>query len=327
MSTQIADATALVSYVQDFTGSTNDAEIKQCIFLAELMMRNIELPALRTDPYTTIGVANSLGQIPIPADMVKPIIFFNQGNPGGVPGSGPWIVYDRIGDRDIITEELIQNNYLTPVNIPAVYRGKFGEVGQYYEFLPSLGEGQQINLYYYQTWPLLFASAENVLISTTGTIDSVTDNLDGSYTLAIIDMTGVSPLATFDEIIAQPGTGTFGDATVGTVTSVDSSTSITVLLFSATPPTTGSITDITLINQVIESNAVLQSWSEGYVYGTLHNYYAKRKNNEDAAYWRAKFDDAWATVEDQNNKGKWSGGHNRLTSIFQPRRDRRFTAR
>lgn len=241
MSTQIADATALVSYVQDFTGSTNDAEIRQCIYLAELMMRNIELPALRTDPYTTIGVANSLGQVPIPADMVKPIIFFNQGNPGSAPGSGPWIVYDRIGDRDIITEELIQNNYLTPVNIPAVYRGKFGEVGQVYEFLPALGEGQEINLYYYQTWPLLFSLDSN------------------------------------------------GDP--------------------------------------VESNAVLQSWSEGYVYGTLHNYYAKRKNNEDATYWRAKFDDAWNTVTDQNNKGKWSGGHNRLTSIFQPRRDRRYTAR
>ena len=50
MSTQITDATALVNFVKDFTGSTNDAEIKQCIYLAELMMRNIELPALRTDP-------------------------------------------------------------------------------------------------------------------------------------------------------------------------------------------------------------------------------------------------------------------------------------
>jgi len=241
MSTQIADANGLVSYIESFTGSSNNDEIKQCIYITELMMRNIELPALRTDPYVVTGTANSLGQVPIPADMNKPIIFFNQGNPGGVPGSGPWIVYDRIGDRDIITEELIQNNYLTPVNIPAVYRGKFGEVGQVYEFLPALTEGQIINMYYYQTWPLLF--------------------------------------------------------------SLDSD------------------------NQLILNNVVLQSWPEGYVYGTLHNYYAKRKNNEDATYWRGKFDDAWNTVTDQNNKGKWSGGHNRLTSIFQPRRDRRFTAR
>ena len=160
MSTQIADATSLVDYIKSFTGSSNDDEIKQCIYLAELMMRNIELPALRTDPYTTIGVANSQGQVPIPADMNKPIIFFNQGNPGGTPGSGPWIVYDRIGDRDIITEELIQNNYLTPVNIPAVYRGKFGEVGQQYEFLPALTAGQNINMYYYKTWPFLFSRSE-----------------------------------------------------------------------------------------------------------------------------------------------------------------------
>jgi hypothetical protein len=173
--------------------------------------------------------------------MNKPILFFNQGNPGPSTQSGPWIVYDRIGDRDIITEQLIQNLYLQPVNIPQVFRGKFGEVGQYYEFLPKLGQGQQINLYYYTTWPLLFA----------------------------LDTSG----------------------------------------------------------EPVLNNVVLNTWSEGYVYATLHNYYLKRKMPEDAAYWRAKFDDAWNMVEDQNNKGKWSGGHNRLTSIFQPRRDRRFSAR
>ena len=241
MSTQIVDANALVEYVKDFTGSSNDSEIKQCIYLAELMMRNIELPGLRTNPYNVFGVADENGMIPIPADMNKPILFFNQGNPGPNPQSGPWIVYDRIGDRDIITEQLIQNLYLTPVNIPQVFRGKFGEVGQYYEFLPKLGAGQQVNLYYYTTWPLLFA----------------------------LDTSG----------------------------------------------------------QPVLNNVVLNTWSEGYVYATLHNYYLKRKMPEDAAYWRAKFDDAWNMVEDQNNKGKWSGGHNRLTSIFQPRKDRRFSAR
>lgn len=238
----IQNADELVSFVKDFTGSQNDTEIKQCIYLAELMMRNIELPALRTDPYTTIGVADQWGNIPIPADMLKPIIFFNQGTPAQNGSlAGPWIVYDRIGDRDIITEELIQNLYLTPVNIPQVYRGKFGEVGGVYEFLPKLGEGAEINMYYYRTWPLLFSLDE--------------------------------------------------------------------------------------ASQPVTNNAVLASWPEGYVYGTLHNYYLKRKNAEDSGYWRQKFDDAWNTVEDQNNKGKWSGGHNRLTSIFQPRRDRRYTAR
>jgi len=242
MSTQISDANALVSYVMNFTGSTNQTEIQQCIYLAELSMRNIELPALRTNPYTTIGVADQYGAIPIPPDMNKPIIFFNQGQPGNSGNlAGPWIVYDRIGDRDIITQELIQNLYLTPVNIPQVYRGKFGEVGQNYEFLPKLGEGAQINMYYYTTWPLLFS----------------TDNSGN-----------------------------------------------------------------TVLN-----NVVLQTWSEGYVYGTLREYYLKRKMPDDAAVWAGKFQEAWNTVEDQNNKGKWSGGHTRLTSIFQPRRDQRFSAR
>jgi hypothetical protein len=48
---------------------------------------------------------------------------------------------------------------------------------------------------------------------------------------------------------------------------------------------------------------------------------------DDADKWLAKFNLAWDTVEDQNNKGKWSGGHNRMTSIFQPRVARRFSTR
>jgi len=243
MSTMIPDADGLVNYVKAFTGSTNDEEIKQCIYITEMMMRNLELPALRSDPYNDIGTADADGMIPIPADMLKPIVFFNQGQPGNTGAlAGPWIVYDRIGDRDIITEELIQNLYLQPVNIPQVFRGKFGEVGQYYQFLPNLGAGAIINLYYYKTWPYLF-SLET---------DDVTE---------------------------------------------------------------------------VQNNAVLSSFPEGYIYGTLHNYYLKRKMADDAAMWLNKFNLAYETVEDQNNKGKWSGGHNRLTSIFQPRRDRRFSAR
>ena len=82
MSFQIPDADSLVDFLKDFTGSTNTNEIKQCIYLAELSMRNIELPALRSDPYAieNIGVADSLGRIPIPLDMNKPILFFKQGN-------------------------------------------------------------------------------------------------------------------------------------------------------------------------------------------------------------------------------------------------------
>jgi hypothetical protein len=75
------------------------------------------------------------------------------------------------------------------------------------------------------------------------------------------------------------------------------------------------------------NNVVLQSWPEGYIYGTLREYYLKRKMAEDAQYWDLKFNQAFDLVEDQNNKGKWSGGHNKLTSVFQPRRDQRFGTR
>jgi len=77
----IPTANSLVTFIKDFTGSTNDAEIKQCVFLAELSMRNIELPALRCDPYSpeNIGVVDANGTIPIPGDMNKPILFFKQG--------------------------------------------------------------------------------------------------------------------------------------------------------------------------------------------------------------------------------------------------------
>jgi hypothetical protein len=241
---QIASADELVTFVKTFTGSTNDAEIKECIFLGELMMRNLELPILRSDPYSTqfIFPADADGLVPIPGDMLKPILFFKVGGvQGQSSGLGPWIVYDRIGDRDIITESLIEALYLKPINIPSVYRGKFSEVGQNYQFLPGLSQGDLINMYYYRAWPFLFS------------IDTNGDD--------------------------------------------------------------------------VQTNGVLQSFPEGYVYATLHNYYIKRKSPEDAQIYKAKFEESINIVSDQNNKGKWSGGHTRLTSIFQPRKDRRFTAR
>ena len=241
MSTFIPDATALVQFIENFTGSSDDSEVKECIYLTELMMRNIELPALRTNPYTTFGVANSSGQVPIPPDMNRPILFFNQGNSGQQTNSGPWIVYDRIGDRDMIGQQMIQNLYLNPNNVAELYHGSFSEVGQFYEFLPQLAAGGIVNMYYFTTWPLLFS----------------------------LDSTGQSVL----------------------------------------------------------NNVVLQSFPEGYVYGTLHNYYYKRKMADDADKWLAKYNLAWDTVEDQNNKGKWSGGNNKLTSVFQPRRNPRFSTR
>jgi len=395
---------SLVDFVKDFTGSSNTDEIKKCIFLAELSMRNIELPALRCDPYApeNIGVVDNTGSIPIPGDMNKPILFFKQGSQyittatatgisgqssilltstpaqaiavgmyvtgtgiglgatiltvgGGISGStvtlsvansgtvsgtivfatppaqiygnqsqtGPWIVYDRIGDRDIITQGMIAQLYLQPVNVPAVIRGKFSEVGQKYKFLPYVAEGDLINLYYYKAWPLLFAPVDDQLISLTGSVNPISGS--GPWLIAITGLGDTSALSVGNEITAQPGTGTLGTGyTSAVVTEVSTSTSIKVLVTGGSSPNGGTITDITLINQTVQSNAVLRTWAEGYVYATLREYYIKRHNHDDAGVYQQKFENAYNTVEDQNSLGKWSGGHTRLTSVWQPRQYRQY---
>jgi hypothetical protein len=389
----------LVDFIKDFTGSTNTQEIKKCIFMAELSMRNIELPALRCDPYApeNIGVVNQFGQIPIPGDMNKPILFFKQGqqyatsasatgtigqttivltsvpqqviqvgmvvsgtgiaagatvyaapsstigsiitltlpNGGAVSGTiafttvgstssqtGPWIVYDRIGDRDIITQGMIAQLYLQPVNVPAVIRGKFSEVGANYEFLPYVAQGDLINMYYYKAWPLLFAPIDDTLISDTGSISTITGS--GPWTFTVAGMSDTTGLSVGDEIIATDGVGSFGTGGTTVVTQLISSTSILATTTGGTGPNGGTITDITLTGQTVQSNPVLQTWAEGYVYATLREYYIKRHNPEDAAVYASKYDNAWNIVEDQNNLGKWSGGHTRLTSVWQPRQYRQY---
>ena len=390
----------LVSFIKDFTGSTNDTEIKQCIFMAEMSMRNIELPALRSDPYApeNIGIADENGRIPIPGDMNKPILFFKQGqqvttsatatgtsgqftitltsipaqaiqnnmlvsgtgiavgatisnivgaggigtvvtlnlpNTGTVSGTlvfsttgnsssqtGPWIVYDRVGDRDIITQSMIAQLYLQPVNVPAVIRGKFSEVFNKYQFLPYIAQGDMINMYYYKAWPLLFAPVTDEVISATGTVGSITGT--GPWTFTITGMTSVGDLAVGDEIYALDGTGSFGTGGVTRVASIVSATSITATTTGGTIPDGGTVTGITQTGLTVQNNAVLQTWPEGYVYATLREYYIKRHNDTDAAVYQAKFQDAWNVVEDQNNLGKWSGGHTRLTSVWQPRQYRQY---
>jgi hypothetical protein len=257
--------------------------------------------------------------------MNKPILFFKQGNPGGQQSSqtGPWIVYDRIGDRDIITQGMIAQLYLSPVNVPAVIRGKFSEVADKYHFLPYIAEGDLINLYYYKAWPLLFAPVEDQLISTTGTVGSIV-GASSPWQATITGMSTTTGLAPGDIITATNGTGSLGGAGVYTVDTVVSNTSITFVATGGTTPTAGTITNIYLADQTIQSNAVLQTWPEGYVYATLREYYIKRHNAEDAAVYGAKFDNAWNQVEDQNNKGKWSGGHTRFTSVWQPRQYRQY---
>jgi hypothetical protein len=390
---------ALVSFIKDFTGSTNDTEVKQCIFMAEMSMRNIELPALRSDPYAieNIGVADANGRVPIPGDMNKPILFFKQGqqvtttatatgtsgqftivltstparsisnnmlvtgtgigsnatitnvstgisgatitlsvaNSGTVSGTlvfsttgnassstGPWIVYDRIGDRDIITQSMIAQLYLQPVNVPAVIRGKFSEVYNNYQFLPYIAEGDLINMYYYKAWPLLFAPVTDEVISATGTVGTITGT--GPWTARITGMTSVGDLEVGDEIYAANGTGKLGVGGVYTVASILSATSISYTATGGTIPIAGTVTGVTQTGLTVQNNAVLQTWPEGYVYATLREYYIKRHNETDAAVYQAKFTEAVNTVEDQNNLGKWSGGHTRLTSVWQPRQYRQY---
>jgi len=322
----IPNADALVTYIKDFTGSTNDAEIKQCIFLAELSMRNLEIPALRTNPWQTIGTIDQDGYLPIPSDMLKPIVFFSTGNGGSATnGTGPWVVYDRIGERDMIAQQLVSQYYLNPVNIPQVYRGTFAEIGQNYEFTPVLGSGAQINMYYYTTWPLLFAAEDDTIASTFGNITTRTGS--GPYTITISSLSSSDAFTVGDTIEATAGTGSFGASNTVTVATIANATAITATVTGNVAPTVGTVTNITIVDQTVQNNLVLQSWPEGYVYGTLREYYLKRKMAEDAAVWAQKWNLAWETVTDQNNKGKWSGGHTKMWSVWQPRQLRRYSTK
>jgi hypothetical protein len=398
----IPTADSLVTFIQEFTGSTNDQEIKNCIFMAEMSMRNIELPALRSDPYApeNIGVADKNGRVAIPADMNKPIVFFKQGNSvtttaaatgvsgeftvtltsatltqlstgmlvtgsgvaagatitlaggntvgsvitlslantGTVSGTltfstagststqnGPWLVYDRIGDRDIITQGMLAQFYMQPYNVPQVIRGKFSEVYNKYQFLPLVGEGALINMYYYKAWPLLFSPVNSVLLGATGTVSAITGSVSPwTATLGGITTTG---LAVGDEIEATAGTGSLGTGGTYIVASIIDTTSITFTATGGTIPTAGGVTAVYLINQTVQTNSVLATWAEGYVYATLREYYIKRHNDADAAIYSQKFENAYSIVEDQNSLGKWSGGHTKLTSVWQPRIYRQFNVK
>ena len=230
------------------TMSTSD--ICTSIQLAELKMRTIELPALRSDPYDPINpsilTTDANGLAAIPADMCFPILFFQQTpnsqvQPGTPAASmGPWIIYDRVGDREIIRRRMIDQLYVRPFGVPRVIRASFSEVGPNYVFTPNPGQGVLIKAYYQRTFPFLFSPTQ----------------------------TSTYPL--------------------------------------------------------VQNNAILASFPEGYLFGTLWAYYDKNKNTEEAQKWLARFDDAYGLIEDQNYKGKWRGGDQHLTSEFQPR-DYRYT--
>ena len=272
-----------------------------------------------------VGIASGATIVSFPTSSTIELSSANTGAVDGTltfttPGAanpssqvGPWIVYDRIGDRDIITQSMVAQLYLQPVNVPAVIRGKFSEVGQYYEFLPYAAEGDLINMYYYKAWPLLFSPADDQLVDMLATISSSTG------TSATLTLNDTSSLTVGDTLISTAGTGTFNGQV--TVSSIDSSTQVTI---SGTGIVDGDVTDVYITNITVQNNAVLATWPEGYVYGTLREYYIKRHNKEDAAIYDGKFTGAMDTVEDQNNLGKWSGGHTRLTSVWQPRQYRQY---
>lgn len=237
-----ADTTYPVAILKLPTQSTT--EILSCIQLCELKMRTIELPALRTDPYgatPTSLITDSQGMADIPADMNKPILFFqetpNTSVPPGTPAAsmGPWIIYDRVGDREIIRRRMIDQLYVKPFGVPRVIRASFSEVGHRYVFTPNPGENVEIKAYYQRTFPFLF--------------------------------------------------GPTGDE----------------------------------LEPIVQNNAALASFPEGYMYGTLWAYYDKNKNTDEAQKWSARYEDAYGLIEDQNFKGKWLGGDQHLTSEFQPR--------
>jgi len=220
-------------------------EIQSCIQLAELKMRTIELPGLRTNPYDstnpTVLTTDANGMAPIPADMNWPILFFQETpNTNVAPGTpaasmGPWIIYDRVGDREIIRRRMIDQLYVRPFGVPRVIRASFSEVGPNYVFTPNPGANVQIKAYYTRTFPFLFG------------------------------------------------------------------------------PTTDAL------NPIVQNNAALASFPEGYLYGTLWAYYDKNKNTEESMKWDDRFENSYGKIEDQNFKDKWRGGDQHLTSEFQPR--------
>ena len=145
-------------------------EIQACIQLAELKMRVIELPGLRTNPYDTVSptilTTDTNGMAPIPADMNWPIMFFQETPAPGVgvnASYGPWIIYDRVGDREIIRRRMIDQVYVRPFGVPRVIRASFSEVGPNYVFTPNPGAATTIKAYYQRTFPFLFSPTTDSL--------------------------------------------------------------------------------------------------------------------------------------------------------------------
>jgi hypothetical protein len=160
--------------------SSSTVEIFACVQMAELKMRRLELPGLRTNPYDvsspTYLTTDANGMAPIPVDMNWPVLFFQDSQPSsGLTTLGPWIVYDKVGDRNIIKNRMTDQLYIRPLGTATVIRSSFSEVGPNYIFSPNPGVGTQIKAYYYKTFSQLFTpstDSANPIVQTNPVLSS-----------------------------------------------------------------------------------------------------------------------------------------------------------
>lgn len=148
--------------------SSSTVEIYSSIQLAELKMRTLELPALRSNPFDPIApdtlTTDGNGLAPIPIDMNWPILFFqDSASSTTTTNNGPWIVYDRVGDREIIRRKMVDQLYIKPLGLATPIRAAFSEVGPNYAFSPNPGAGTIIKAYYYRTFNQLFTATNDAV--------------------------------------------------------------------------------------------------------------------------------------------------------------------
>jgi hypothetical protein len=155
--------------------------------MSELKMRKLEIPGLRSDPYDTLNpsilTTDSNGMAPIPSDMNFPVLFFQETQPSNQPVSatnlGPWIMYDRVGDREIIRRRMIDQLHIRPFGVPRVIRASFSEVGGKYVFTPNPGSAVTIKAYYQKTFPFLYSPTGNSLAPITQNNDALASFPEG----------------------------------------------------------------------------------------------------------------------------------------------------
>ena len=168
--------------------SSSTVEILGSVQMAELKMRTLEIPALRSDPYAALNpsilTTNAAGMAQIPVDMNWPILFFQDNLTSNSPTAtsmGPWIIYDRVGDREIIRLRMIDQLYVKPFGVAKVIRASFSEVGPNYVFTPNPGVNTQIKAYYYKTFQQLFSSLNDAVNPLTQTNEILASFPEGYF--------------------------------------------------------------------------------------------------------------------------------------------------